>query len=515
MTTGTAHRRRFPLRRTGSHRPNGRRPLLAVVTVIILAALPCARVAAQSGWQEEQRLTFDDAISYGPPNNAKYVAVDDMGYIHVVWSDERDRNREIYHTVFSNCVWSEPLRLTHDTQRSARPTLAVDGTGRVHLVWNDSRDGNKEIYHNIWGGSWGADRRVTDTVGDSFASSIVADGFNIHLVYNEMVNGHNEIMYRLFDYVDWSAAVQLTDETSGERTVASMALGPDGSLHVVWWDTREDPPGNTNGKIYYRSRTTGWHAEERVSGPDADAMRPNITVDDSGHVHVVWIDAREQYEQIYYRKRTAEGWESETRLTAGDYTHYHPSIASVGDEVYLTYWKTYPSIANAGIYFRTMTEDAWGSDSRITADESMASLCCLIAEPNRNLHVAWVDQRDGNMEMYYMLYIHPQNGVGDRPDDGPPEVPPYPLTLDAAPNPFSSGTRIDLMLPEEADASIRIYDIAGRFVTELAEGRLPGGSHPFLWNGTGEHGRPLSPGLYLIRARAGKRMVTRKLLLIR
>ena len=186
-----------------------------------------------------------------------------------------------------------------------------------------------------------------------------------------------------------------------------------------------------------------------------------------------------------------------------------------GGTVYLTYWVTYPSLSNPGVYFRSMTEDVWNGESRITADNSMASICCLIAEPDKNLHVAWVDQRDGNMEIYYRLYIHPQNGVGDTEGDEPPETPGAPLSLGAAPNPFSTTTRIDLSLPEETDASVRIYDVAGRCIRVLAEGRLPRGSHPFFWTGKDTHGRRVAPGLYLVRLSAGKQRVTRKVLLVR
>jgi hypothetical protein len=491
------------------------RLLLAAVIALLALLTTSPPVFAESGWQAEERLTFDEAISYGPPNNAKYIAVDLEGRVHVVWADERDRNLEIYHMVKSNCVWSGAERLTASAERSTRPTLAVDALGRVNLVWNDSRDGNKEIYHRIWAGSWDEERRVSETDGDSFAASVVADGFSIHLVYNEIVNGHNEVMYRIFNLFDWSEATQLTSVSSGDRTVSSIAIGPDGSLHVAWWDTREDPPGNTEGKIYYRRRIVDWLPEECVSGPEADAMRPNITVDDSGYVHIVWIDKREPYEQIYYRKHANGGWGPETPVTTGSYTHYHPSIAYAAGEVYLAYWVTYPSILNPGVYFRTMTAGSWSGESRITADNSVASICCLIAEPDKNLHVAWVDQRDGNMEIYYRLYIHPQNGTGDVWEPEPPETPAVPIDLEVAPNPFSTAARIALSLPEETETSIRIYDVAGRCVRVLAEGRLMSGRHPFLWEGTDERGKRLSPGLYFIRANVGKSRVTRKVILVR
>ena len=86
--------------------------MIGSVAAVVIAVAACFTPAiAQSGWQDEERLTFDDAISYGPPNNAKYVAVDALERVHVVWSDERDRNREIYHMVKSNCVWTQPENL--------------------------------------------------------------------------------------------------------------------------------------------------------------------------------------------------------------------------------------------------------------------------------------------------------------------------------------------------------------------------------------------------------------------
>jgi hypothetical protein len=482
--------------------------------LFLLCVAYAGPTAAASGWQEEERLTYDEAVSYGPPNNGKYIAVDLDGRVHVVWADERDRNLEIYHKVKTGGVWSLDERLTSSAERSARPVLAVDITGRLHLVWNDSRDGNKEIYHRIWNGSWSPETRVTNTEGDSFASSIVADGYTIHLVYNEVVGGHTEIIYRYFDFLAWSEPTPLTGMASGDRMVPSIAIGPDGALHVAWWDTREDPPGNTEGKIYYRRKTTDWLPEECISGPAADAMRPNVAVDDSGRVHVVWIDKRDQYEQIYYRRWSSEaGWGPETPLTSGNYTHYHPSIASAGGEVFLVYWATYPTSANPGVFFRSLALDTWSPATRISDENSSASICCLIAEPDKNLHAAWVDQRDGNMEIYYRHYIHPQNGVGNPDGPQPPPTPPPPLALGAAPNPFRTGTRVDLSLPEASDACIRIYDVAGRRVRVLIEGRLPSGPHAFPWDGTDERGRRLPPGLYLVRASAGKRTATRKVLL--
>jgi hypothetical protein len=484
----------------------------AIAAICIIAAPTCCQAA---GWQGVLRLTYDEGISFPPPNNGRYVAVDLDTALHVVWADDRDRNFEIYHKMRSGGVWSADERLTDAADESKRPVLVVDVSGRLHLVWNDRRDGNKEIYHRIWNGSWSPEWRVTNTAGHSFAPSTAAVGSTVHLVYNEDISGHLEIMYRTYDFLAWTEAEQLTSLPTGDRMVASIASGPDGSVHVAWWDTREDPPGNTDGKIYYRANSGGWSAEELVSGPEAKAMRPCVTVCDSGYVHIVWIDSRDIYEQIYYRRRGPHGWESEVKLTTGDNVHYHPSISAAGNDLYLAYWAVAAPETNSEIYCKSKLDGSWGPSVRLTNDPAPSTLCCLIAEPPGNLHVAWVDERDGNGEIYYREYIDSQTGTGDDEDSSPPPLPPLPLALSASPNPFSGTTRLELSMPSSAGVSIRIYDVTGRCVRRLAACSLPEGRHPFTWDGLDDSGRPVAAGVYIVRARAGKFRISSKILHLR
>ncbi len=43
--------------------------------------------------------------------------------------------------------WSLHERVTIDSSDAYRPVMATDGSGNVHMVWSDNRDGNKEIYY--------------------------------------------------------------------------------------------------------------------------------------------------------------------------------------------------------------------------------------------------------------------------------------------------------------------------------------------------------------------------------
>ncbi len=485
--------------------------MLAVVA-IVSAIFSGARAELQPGWQPEVRLTNDGATSFTAPNNAKWLAVDLEGNLHAVWLDERDRNFEIYHKMRMGTAWGADERVTNDPAYSARPNLAIDDSGWLHLAWNDERDGNGEIYHNRWAGVWDDDRRVTSTPGESFGSALAAEADTLHMVYmEEDFSGNLQILYRAYKSNTWTAAVALTNVATGNRMVPSMAAGPGGSLHVAWWDTRQD---SLIGKIYYRERSGGvWLDEALLTDPANNAMRPSIAVDDSGFVHVAWIDKRGSFEQIYYRRRGPAGWENEIPLTNESATHYHPSLAAADGEAALAYWKNEDG-TNSEIYVRRRVAGAWTGTVRITNAAGASELPCLVAGPNRNLHLAWVDSRDGNQEIYYREYIDPSNGTEDG-DTGPPPPPDVRLALTISPNPFGAATSIELSVPEACAASVAIYDASGRRVRSLLSGPVPRGASRVAWDGRDGAGRRLSPGVYFARARAGKLRLERKILILR
>ena len=117
------------------------------ITILITAVsvvLPLSGLhAQQGGWQEEERLTYDDATAFAPPNNGKYIVIDDQNRVHVVWTDDRDRNFEVYYKCKEGGLWSPDTRLTFDNAHSARPVIVAGDYGLLHLVWNDSRNGNR------------------------------------------------------------------------------------------------------------------------------------------------------------------------------------------------------------------------------------------------------------------------------------------------------------------------------------------------------------------------------------
>ncbi len=78
------------------------------------------------------------------------------------------------------------------------------------------------------------------------------------------------------------------------------------------------------------------------------------------------------------------------------------------------------------------------------------------------------------------------------------------------PNPFTRQTTIRYNLPEPGDVRLDVFDVLGRCVATLAEGRKAAGANTAVW-------RPvnLPAGTYLYRLKAGNWIQTRKMVLIR
>jgi len=83
------------------------------------------------------------------------------------------------------------------------------------------------------------------------------------------------------------------------------------------------------------------------------------------------------------------------------------------------------------------------------------------------------------------------------------------------PNPFGPSTRIDFILAQPDAVSLRVYDVAGRRIATLVEGRLGAGPHSMTWDGRTVDGFSASPGVYRCVLQTSAGQTARSMLLIR
>ncbi|MEI6851443.1 MAG: C25 family cysteine peptidase [Bacteroidota bacterium] len=67
------------------------------------------------------------------------------------------------------------------------------------------------------------------------------------------------------------------------------------------------------------------------------------------------------------------------------------------------------------------------------------------------------------------------------------------------PNPFDQSITIHYSIPDQSNISLRIYDISGRLIKVLKDGKQSGGNYTVKWNGQDDKGNQVSEGMYFVK----------------
>ncbi len=375
------------------------------ILCLLYFSSPCSRIGgAYAQWQPDVRLTNNPGNSYTVYNNARSIASSGND-VHAVWWDSRDGNWEIYYkgSLDGGINWGTDTRLTINSGGSVTPSVTVSGFD-VHVIWWDDRDGNGEIYYkrSIDGGiNWGADARLTNDTTESRNPSVSASGLSVHAVWQDVDNissGAYEIYYKRSTNrgESWGPVSRLTYDS----TASSPSVSASGSfVHLVWYDERDG-----NREIYYKRSSDGgisWGAGMRLTNNSAGSWGPSVSVSGSV-VHVVWYDERDGNREIYYKRSINGGfdWGTDMRLTNNSANSEDPSISAADSVVHVVWMDNRDG--NGEIYYKRSIYGgtSWEPDTRLTYNSSSSSRPSL-SESDSVVHVVWYDNRDGNTEIYY------------------------------------------------------------------------------------------------------------------
>ena len=84
------------------------------------------------------------------------------------------------------------------------------------------------------------------------------------------------------------------------------------------------------------------------------------------------------------------------------------------------------------------------------------------------------------------------------------------------PNPFNPSTTIEFAIPKRVNVKLVIYDITGRVVKTLIDGKeYEPGVYKVTWNGKNDYGEYVASGVYLYRLEAGEFTSVKKMVLAR
>ncbi|MHA1516934.1 MAG: hypothetical protein ACTSPF_15530 [Candidatus Heimdallarchaeaceae archaeon] len=125
-----------------------------------------------------------------------------------------------------------------------------------------------------------------------------------------------DIFYKKFDYVTkiWSELELVSTDSSSLSEMPEIAVESTGSVHVVWLESDDILGSDTDRDICYREKTSsGWGSIELVSiESDSTSTYVSIVADSNGVAHVAWEDFADYTlpdgdQDIFYKHRSAMG----------------------------------------------------------------------------------------------------------------------------------------------------------------------------------------------------------------
>lgn len=418
------------------------------------------------------------------------VAISRDGTIHVAWTDQR--NDVAFDDIYASssldggATFRRNVRINDNVVLSRQHVvdIAVDSLGGVHAVWMDWRndaDGREALgggvdginnatmyYSNSLdrGQTWAPNLMLSNnTTGyyDSVPQIAVDSSNTIHSVWGTWLEGMGFrcIMYtRSADGGDsFSEPEKIDDSTGTAMGEPSIAVDDNDVIYVAWEDDRNT---TTDRDIWFtKSVDSGLtfigHKKVNNDSTSVKQEHPKISVR-NGMIGVVWHE--EPRQNISFASSTDGGATfSNATMVNDDFSPVVRDWASlwVNESHYVTVaWRTKRN-GDEDIYFANSTDGGrtFSANQKVSDDVGSAfqRLVDLAMDSNGYTHLVWMDNRNGNFDIYFTR--------------APPEIAdlePIDVSL-SPPSPVTEWTIVDFNATirnngdtEATDVLIRFYD---------------------------------------------------------
>ena len=359
-------------------------------------------------WSARKQLTYTGGGSIDPA-----IAADTIESVHVTWERESATGTDIYYksSLAWGDSWAAPERICWSTGQSSHPDIAADSTGRKHIFWHDYTPPgveNSEIFykHSAHLAPWSPLIRVTWTSeASAFPAAATDSNNNVHLVWMDWTPGNWEIFYKNTTDMGttWSTATRLSWDSESSAYPA-INIDSSDNIHIIW----QNHKANTY-RIHYKRSTDGgstFSAVTRLTLPSWDCWYPDVATDSNGYVHIVYANHETTNNEVYYKKSTdgGETWSAPTRITYNSGYSSRPEIAvDTSDNLHLV-WED-STFGNAEIFYKESTDggNTWSPIYRLTWDSNFSGYPVIDTDQFDYVHVVWRNTtvHDAAWEIFY------------------------------------------------------------------------------------------------------------------
>lgn len=298
-------------------------------------------------------------------------------------------------------TWEEKQVTDNPPYYSGEPAIAA-AESMVYVVWEDYRDGNYETYFKKSPDGktgWTADQRLTFNTAKSWRPDIAAVGQYVFVVWEDNHYGTGSVFFTASTDGggNWSAPYKVNQAAAYAGFPSVFA--DTGGVYVAWEDARTG-----YDEIFFKLRTAaGWQPDRQVTASKNDSWGADVAVDSKGVIHLVWFDFRTGNDEIFYSRSGDKGqtWLADKPLTNDPEISWDPRIAIDRNDNLHVVWYDWRDQKDEVYYKRSRDGGAtWTADRRISdlgnADSRYPDVACLADK----VYIVWEDFRDGNDEIY-------------------------------------------------------------------------------------------------------------------
>ncbi len=343
------------------------------------------------------------------------TASDTSGNVWVVWHAGAVGRRDVYASKRApgDEDFGAPLQLTTDAADQSRPDIAIGADNRIYVVWQDNRQGHWDVYFRTSadGVNWSAETRLTDSDDNQTAPVIAVDeASDCHVAWQDDTAGQQDIYVASSSDAFATATVAQLTFDAADQTQPDIVVNASGTVYVVWTDAR-----NGTDDIYGAASTDGlWINVPLVTDP-GNQYAPVVATEDGGTwLHVAWADDSAGNNDVCYAVTQGLPSSPLVGISLVDDTsgadQLAPTLVTVGSidnglKVFVS-WQDWRNATVAGqdadLYFVEVKEG--GETNVLVGDDGTGS---NQSEPAVGVnsygypYVVWTDDRDGTTEIYH------------------------------------------------------------------------------------------------------------------
>lgn len=307
------------------------------------------------------------------------------------------------------------------------PAVARDYHGDFVIVWDDTRKGITDIFaqrYNYEGTPIGSNFEVSD--GGVFAPRVAPsiamdDSGNFVITWYDYRNGNPDIYAQRFDTsgTPQGSNFKVNDDVGTiYHSYPSIAIGGYGRFVITWMDNRDgnydiyaqiyDSHGNPQGSNFKVNDDVGTFTQNF----------PAVAMDDNATFVITWQDDRNGNYDIYAQRYSYGGSPSGSNFRVNDDVgtsyQYYPVVAKDGSGNFVIAWADYRS--GADIYAQRYSFDGTPAGSNFKVNDDVGSFIqyypAVTADNSGNFVITWMDNRDGNYDIYAQRFNVSGNPLG-------------------------------------------------------------------------------------------------------